>query len=135
VRDAPARALARPPFVGAVAAVSVLGGGPSTLLADEPARGGDPLTLALPALGGGVPAARLAAVDVVFVGALAGYAESRRLGVVAAGAGMLAGLCAALVLDAAAGVSAPALALMAAGFLVACAGRLPGVARPAARRR
>jgi hypothetical protein len=124
VLDSPALAVALPLFVAAVEAAAVAGGAPSGLLVREITDPGDPLTLELPAWGGGLPAARLSAADVIFVAAFAAYAHRFGLRERAAIAGMLTGLVAALALTVALHTDVPVLPFAAAGYLVPNADRL-----------
>ena len=75
VLDAPALAVALPVFVGALDLSGVVGSGPGALLAQDAARPGDPLTVELPGWGGGLPAARVTAAEVVFLAAYVAYAH------------------------------------------------------------
>ena len=127
--DAPALAVALPLFVAAVDVAGVLGGGAGTLLTEDTARRGDPLSLELPAWGGGPSAARTSVAVVVFLAAFAAYGERFGLRRRASAAGMLAGLMAAVALTVLLDARVPALALMAAGFLAVNADRLAGLLR------
>jgi hypothetical protein len=129
VLDSPALALALPVFVAAVDAASAAGGGPGGLLVRADADAGDPLTLELPAWGGGLPAARVSAADVIFLAAFAAYAHRFGLRRRAAIAGMLAGFVVALVLSVVLDRDVPALPLVAAGYLLPNVDRLGGLFR------
>ena len=125
--DAPALALALPLFVAAVDLSGVAGTGPGTLLAQDAAPPGDPLTVELPGWGGGLPAARVSAADIVFLAAYAAYAHRLALRPRASAVAMLAALVAAVVLSLALDRRVPALALMSGAFLAVNADRLTGV--------
>lgn len=129
--DTPALALALPLFAAAVDAATVLGGGPGALSQAPPPRG-DPLTLDLPAWGGG-SAGHVGIVDMVFLGAFAAYARRYRLRFGAACVGMAVGLAAAFVVQVAAGRAIPALPFLAAGMLLPNADRLGSLFGHAAR--
>jgi hypothetical protein len=129
VLDSPALALALPVFVAAVDAVSVAGGGPGGLLVRASADDGDPLTLELPAWGGGLPAARVSAADVIFLAAFAAYAQRFGLRPRATIAGMLAGFVVALVLGVLLDRDVPALPLVALGYLLPNGDRLGALFR------
>ncbi len=91
------------------------------------ADAGDPLTLELPAWGGGLPAARVSAADVIFLAAFAAYAHRFGLRPRATIAGMLAGFVLALVLSVVLDRDVPALPLVAAGYLLPNVDRLRGL--------
>ena len=131
VLDAAPLAVALPVFVALVEIVSIAGGGASGLLVSQPVSRGDPLTLELPAWGGGLPAARISAVEVVFLAAFAAYAVRFHLREQATIAAMLAGLLLALVLTVALDTDIPVLALIAAGFVLPNIDRFPGLFRKA----
>jgi hypothetical protein len=122
--DAPALAVALPVFVAVVDLSGVVGGGPGALLAPDAARPGDPLTVELPGWGGGLPAARLTAAEVVFLAAFAGYAHLFGLRPRASVIAMYAGLVAAVVLGLALDRRVPALALMGGAYLAVNGDRL-----------
>jgi hypothetical protein len=130
--DAPALAIALPVFVGVLDISGVLGDGPGNLLVQD-ARPGDPLTLELPAWGGGLPVARVTVVEVLFLAAYAAYAYRFRLRPLASAVAMYAALVATvgagLLLDR----RVPALAVMGAAFLATNADRLWRVLSPARR--
>jgi hypothetical protein len=128
--DTPALALALPLFAAVVDAATVFGGGPTALSQAAPSRG-DPLTLDLPAWGGG-SVGHLGIVDLVFLGAFAAYARRHGLRRGAAGAGMALGLAAAFAVQVAAGRAIPALPFVAAGMLLPNADRLGALFRRAA---
>jgi hypothetical protein len=129
--DAPALAVALPVFVGVLDASGVVGSGPGALLASDAARPGDPLTVELPGWGGGLPAARVTAAELLFLAVYVAYAHQFALRPRASAVAMFAALVAAVVLGLAFDRRVPALALMGAAFLAANADRLPGLlARP-----
>jgi hypothetical protein len=131
VLDTAALAVALPLFVAVVDAATVLGGGPSALSLGAP-RSGDPLTLELPAWGGGA-AGHVGIVDMVFLAAFAAYARRHGLRVRAAGAAMALGLAAAFAVQVLAGRPIPALPFLAAGLFVPNADRLGALFRRAGR--
>jgi hypothetical protein len=122
--DAPALALALPLFVGALDVSGLAGDGSGSLVAQDAARPGDPLTVELPGWGGGLPAARLTAAELVFLAAYAAYAHlfglRRRASVVAMFAALVAGIVLGLALDR----RVPALALVGGAYLAVNADRL-----------
>jgi hypothetical protein len=125
--DAPALIVALPLFVAGIDVVAWAGDGPVGIATDLARTGaGDPLALDLPALGGGPPVARLPVLDVLFLGAMAAYAQRRELrpGLVVAGGAL--GLVAALSIEAA-GLQAPSLTLMTVGCVCAFADRIPAL--------
>jgi hypothetical protein len=129
--DAPPLAVALPVFVSVLDASGVVGSGPGALLAQDAARPGDPLTVELPGWGGGLPAARVTAAELVFLGAYVAYAHQFALRPRASAVAMFLALVAAVVLGLALDRRVPALALMSAAFLAVNADRLPGLlARP-----
>jgi hypothetical protein len=129
--DAPALAIALPVFVGVLDASGIVGSGPGALLASDAARPGDPLTIELPGWGGGLPAARVTAAELLFLAAFVAYAHLFALRPRASALAMFAALVATVVLGLALDRRVPALALMGAAFLAANADRLPGLlARP-----
>ena len=129
--DAPALAIALPVFVGVLDASGVVGSGPGALLASDAARPGDPLTIELPGWGGGLPAARLTAAELIFLAAFVAYAYLFALRPRASALAMFAALVATVVLGLALDRRVPALALMGGAYLAATADRLPGLlARP-----
>jgi hypothetical protein len=130
VLDAPALAVALPVFVGALDLSGVVGSGPGALLAQDAARPGDPLTVELPGWGGGLPAARVTATEVVFLAAYVAYAHLFGLRPRASAVAMFLALVLAVVLGLTVGGRVPALALMGAAFLAVNADRLPALLRP-----
>jgi hypothetical protein len=122
--DAPALALALPLFIAALDLSGVVGTGSSTLLSPDAARPGDPLTVELPGWGGGLPAARLTAPELVFLAAFAGYAHLFGLRPRASVIAMFAALLATIGLGLALDRRVPALALMSGAFLAVNADRL-----------
>lgn len=112
----PAMVPALPAFVGLVA----------LLLAGEPAAvtgaPGDALTLTLPAWGGGDPAGRLAAPDLVFLGAFAVLIRRFGLREAATTAGLATGLVLAVVVG-----GLPTLTFLALGALLPNADLLPAL--------
>ena len=124
VFDVPALAVALPIFLGAIDIAQALGGGSAGLFTLSTSKPGDALTLDLPDWGTGLAAARLSATDVVFLGALAAYARRLDLRERAAELGMLLGLLAAVASEVLLDTELPTIALMAAGYLAANAGRL-----------
>ena len=127
VLDAPALAVALPVFVAVVDLSGAAGSGQAALFAQDTARPGDPLTIELPGWGGGLPAARLSAAELVFLAAFAAYARHFGLRPRASVAAMLGALVATVVLDVAMDARIPGLALMSAAFLAVNAGRLRGL--------
>jgi hypothetical protein len=125
--DVPALAVALPLFVAALDVSGVVGTGPGTLLSPDAARPGDPLTVELPGWGGGLPAARLTAPELVFLAAYAGYAHLYGLRPRASVVAMFAALAATVVLGLALDRRVPALALMSGAFLAVNADRLAGL--------
>jgi hypothetical protein len=125
--DAPALAVALPLFVAAIDVSGLVGAGPGTLLVQDAARPGDPLTVELPGWGGGLPAARVTAAELVFLAAYAGYAQLFGLRARASGLAMFAALVAAVVLGLALDRRVPALALMGGAYLAVNADRLGGL--------
>jgi hypothetical protein len=125
--DAPALAVALPLFVGVLDASGVVGTGPGALLAPDAARPGDPLTVELPGWGGGLPAARLTAAELIFLAAYVAYAHQFALRPRASAVAMFAALVATVVLGLALDRRVPALALMGGAFLAVNADRLPGL--------
>jgi hypothetical protein len=122
--DTPALAVALPLFVAALDVSGVVGAGPGALLVQDAARPGDPLTVELPGWGGGLPAARLTAAELVFLAAYAGYAHLFGLRPRASALAMFAALVATVVLGLALERRVPALALMGGAFLAVNADRL-----------
>jgi hypothetical protein len=125
--DAPALVIALPVFVGVLDASGVVGASPGALLAGDAARPGDPLTVELPGWGGGLPAARVTAAELVFLAAWVAYAYLFGLRPRASAIAMFLALVAVVVLGLALDRRVPALALMGAAFLAANADRLPGL--------
>jgi hypothetical protein len=125
--DAPALAIALPVFVGVLDASGVVGASPGALLVTDAARPGDPLTIELPGWGGGLPAARLTAAELVFLAAFVAYAYQFALRPRASAIAMFAALVATVVLGLALDRRVPALALMGGAYLLANADRLPGL--------
>jgi hypothetical protein len=125
--DAPALAIALPVFVGVLDASGVVGAGPGALLASDAARPGDPFTVELPGWGGGLPAARVTAAELVFLAAYVAYAYLFALRPRASAVAMFVALVAVVVLSLALDRRVPALALMGAAFLATNADRLPGL--------
>jgi len=118
----PAVALAVPVFVGAIDVASALG----TSAAPPPevgSGGGELLSLVLPGWGGAGPAGRLALGDVVFLAMFGAWAWRFGVRRAATVTGLVGGLVCAVVVEAL-GMAAPALALLAAGYLLPNAGRL-----------
>lgn len=126
----PALALALPLFV---AAIELLAGGGAGLLAGlGEGRDGDALSLALPTLGGGLPAAHIGAAEAAFTGVFLAYARRTGLRAWGTGAAIWGALSAALVLEVASGVELPALAVITAAYFAANADRLRGLFERAA---
>jgi hypothetical protein len=125
--DAPALAVALPVFVGVLDASGVVGSGPGALLATDAARPGDPLTVELPGWGGGLPAARVTAAELVFLAAYVAYAHQFALRPRASAVAMFAALVAAVVLGLTLNGRVPALALMGGAFLAVNVDRLTGL--------
>ncbi len=124
VLDAPALALALPVFVGVLDVSGVVGEGPGALLAQDAARPGDPLTVEIPGWGGGLPAARVTAAELIFLAAYVAYAHLFGLRPRASAAAMYGALVAVVVAGVAFDRRVPALALMGAAFLAVNADRL-----------
>jgi hypothetical protein len=129
--DAPALAVALPVFVGALDLSGVVGAGPGGLLVSDAARPGDPFTVELPGWGGGLPAARLTAAELLFLAAYVAYAYRFGLRPRASALALLAALVATVVLGLALDRHVPALALMGGAFLAVNADRLGGLLRDA----
>jgi hypothetical protein len=125
--DAPALAVALPVFVGALDLSGVVGAGPGGLLVSDPARPGDPFTVELPGWGGGLPAARLTAAELVFLAAYVAYAHRFGLRPRASALALFAALVATVVVGLALDRRVPALALMGGAFLLVNADRLPAL--------
>ena len=125
--DSPALAVVLPVFVAVADLSGVVGGGPGALLAGDAARPGDPLTVELPGWGGGLPAARLTAPEVVFLAAYAAYAYRFDLRPRATVIAMYLALVAAVVLGLALDRRVPALALTGGAYLAVNADRLGGL--------
>lgn len=118
----PAVALAVPVLVAAIDVAGALGASAAPP-PEVDSGGGELLSLVLPGWGGAGPAGRLALGDVVFLAMFAAWAWRFGVRRAATVAGLVAGLVSALVLEAL-GIAAPALALLAAGYLLANADRL-----------
>ena len=71
----PALVVALPLFVAALDVTGVVGGAPGSLLPSNLPTSGDPLTLELPAWGGGPAVVHVSVADVVFLAAYAAYAR------------------------------------------------------------
>lgn len=127
--DAPALAVALPVFVGALDLSGVAGAGPGALLVSDAARPGDPLTVELPGWGGGLPAARLTAAELVFLAAYVAYAHRYGLRPRASAVAMFLALVATVVLGLALDRRVPALAVMGGAYLAVNADRLGGLLR------
>jgi hypothetical protein len=127
--DAPGLAVALPVFVGVLDLSGVVGAGPGALLVSDPARPGDPFTVELPGWGGGLPAARLTAAELVFLAAYVAYALRFGLRPRASAVAMFAALVATVVAGLALDRRVPALALMGGAFLTVNADRLGGLLR------
>jgi hypothetical protein len=115
--DAPALCVALPLFVAVFDASGVGGGGAGTLLVEDTARPGDPLTVELPGWGGGLPAARVTTPEIVFLAAYVAYAHQFGLRPRASAIAMFAALAGAVVLGLALDRRIPALALESGAFL------------------
>jgi hypothetical protein len=122
--DAPPLAVALPVFVGALDLSGVVGSGPGALLVSDAARPGDPLTVELPVWGGGLPAARLTAAELVFLAVYAAYAHGLGLRPRASVLAMFGALVVTVVVGLAIDRRVPALALMGLAFLAVNADRL-----------
>jgi hypothetical protein len=126
---APSMAIALPVFVALIDVASVTLGGPSELLSRGATELGDPLSLAFADWGTGLPAGRLGISDAVFVGVFLTYA--RRFGLrfgataVALWIGAVCAVALRLWLDA----TVPVLPLMAAGYFLVNADRIPALFR------
>ena len=95
----------------------------------DAARPGDPLTVELPGWGGGLPAARLTAAELVFLAAYVAYAHRLGLRPRASALALFGALVATVVLGLALDRRVPALAVMGAAFLAVNADRLGGLLR------
>jgi hypothetical protein len=129
--DTPALAIALPLFVAAIDIAQARSGGSAGLFTLSTPKPGDALTLELPDWGTGLAAARLSVPDVFFLAVFATYA--RRLGMRegAAEIGMLIGLLAAAASEVLFDTELPALALLAAGYLLPNVDRIGALfARP-----
>ena len=124
VIDERALVVALPLFVAALDVSGLVGGAPGTLVTDDVPAAGDPLTLELPAWGGGPPVALTSVADVVFVAVYTAYARRYALRPRASAAAMLAAFTAALVLTVTLDRRVPALALVSVAFLAVNADRL-----------
>jgi hypothetical protein len=129
--DTPLLAVALPVFVAVLDVSGVVGESPGGLLAQDAARPGDPLTVELPGWGGGLPAARVTAAELIFLAAYVAYAYLYGLRPRASAAAMLAALVATVILGLALDRRLPALALMGGAYLVVNADRLPALFRSA----
>jgi hypothetical protein len=129
--DTPALAVALPLFVAVLDVSGLVGESPGGLLAPDAARPGDPLTVELPGWGGGLPAARVTAAELVFLAAFVAYAYLYGLRPRASAAAMLVALIATVVLGLALDRRLPALALMGGAYLAVNIDRLPGLFRSA----
>jgi hypothetical protein len=118
VFDTPALAIALPLFVAIIDIVQARSGGSAGVFALTTSRPGDALTLELPDWGTGLAAARLSAIDVVFLAAFAAYARRLNLRERAAELGMLIGLLVAVASEVLLDSELPTVALIAVGFLV-----------------
>jgi hypothetical protein len=127
----PALAVTLPVFVAIVDVASTTLGGPSEMLAHGETRLGDPLSLAFPDWGTGLPAGRLGISDAVFAGVFLTYARRYGLRPVATAAAMWVGTVAAIVLQLAVDSPMPVLPFMAAGYFAANIDRLPALLRHA----
>jgi hypothetical protein len=116
--DAPALALALPLFVAAIDIAQAAAGGSAGLFTLSTTKPGDALALELPDWGTGLVAARLSVAHVVFFAAFAAYARRLPLRERAAEIGMLFGLLVAVGVQIFLDTDLPALALIAAGFLI-----------------
>ena len=129
---APSLALALPVFVAGIDAISLFAGGPSELLANAGiTQRGDPLSLEMPDWGTGLPAGRLGLSDAVFAGVFLVYARRFGMRQIPTAVAMWAGTVVAIVLQVGTDQAIPVLPLMAAGYFVANADRLPAVLRAA----
>jgi hypothetical protein len=115
--DTPALAIALPLFVAVIDIVQAHNGGSAGLFTLSTSKPGDALTLELPDWGTGLVAARLSAVDVVFLAAFAAYARRLRMRERAAELGMLLGLFAAAACEILLDSELPTVALLAVGYL------------------
>jgi hypothetical protein len=121
--DTPPLALALPLFVGAIDVIQAATGGSAGLFTLSTTSPGDALVLELPDWGTGLAAARLSVAEVVFLSAFAAYARRLGLRERASEAAMLAGLLVAAASEVLFDTDLPALALIAAGYLLANADR------------
>ncbi len=124
ILDVPALVVALPLFVAALDVSGVVGGAPGSLLAENLPTSGDPLTLELPAWGGGPAVVHVSVADVVFLAAYAAYARRFALRTVLSAVAMYAGLVAVLVATLQLDRRIPALAVVSVAFLLANADRL-----------
>jgi hypothetical protein len=116
--DAPALALALPLFVAAIDVAQSYAGGSPGLFTLSTTKPGDALALELPDWGTGLAAARLSVAHVVFFAAFAAYARRLALRERAAELGMLCGLLVAVGCQVFLDTELPALALIAAGYML-----------------
>jgi hypothetical protein len=129
---APSLALALPVFVAGVDAISLFAGGPSELLANAGiTERGDPLSLEMPDWGTGLPGGRLGLSDAVFAGVFLVYARRFGLRPIATAVAMWIGTVGAIVLQVTSDHAIPVLPVMAAGYFLANADRLPALLRVA----
>jgi hypothetical protein len=129
--DTPALAIALPLFVAVIDIVQAHNGGSAGLFTLSTSKPGDALTLELPDWGTGLVAARLSAVDVVFLAAFATYARRLRMRERAAEIGMLLGLFAAAACEILLDSELPTVALLAVGYLAPNVDRIGSLfARP-----
>jgi hypothetical protein len=127
----PALAVTLPVFVALIDAVSTTLGGPSELLAQGQTRLGDPLSLAFPDWGTGLPAGRLGISDAVFAGVFLVYARRFGLRPVATAVALWLGAVAAVAMRLWLDTPIPVLPLMAVGYFLANLDRLGALVRQA----
>jgi hypothetical protein len=118
VFDTPALAIALPLFVAVIDIVQARSGGSAGVFALTTSRPGDALTLELPDWGTGLAAARVSAIDIVFLAAFAAYARRLNLRERAAELGMLIGLLVAVASEVLLDSELPTVALIAVGYLI-----------------
>jgi hypothetical protein len=131
---APSLALALPVFVAVVDLMSTFAGGPSELLANAgQTQPGDPLSLEMPDWGTGLPAGRMGISDAVFAGVFLVYARRFGLRPRATAVALWAATVVAIVIKVWLDRAIPVLPLMAVGYFLVNADRLPALVRLASR--
>lgn len=121
--------LAVPLLVGALDLAFTLGGGAATVRWPAFVASPDPLLVVLPGWGGPLLVGAVGLSTFAFLGALQAWAVARDLRPRITGQVMVAAIVAGLVVEALSGREVPKTALLVAGFLAACGGRLPALVR------